>query len=119
MAIIQNGRYEVTLATIIGSTSALVELRDGQFTGRTRLGSLMFGNYSYDEARGLHHYNCTVDIVRNGLPFLGLLIGDSGRRVTTRGEAKATDGEIRFSAGVIGRAVDVSMRYAGPLEAAA
>jgi hypothetical protein len=115
MTKIRNGHYEMMLGTIVGSTTASIELRDGQFSGQTRLGTVIAGKYEYSPARGVYHYDCTVDIGPSGFTFLGIPFGDVRRRLVSRGEATATDGDIRFSTSIVGRAVDIAMRYVGPL----
>jgi hypothetical protein len=119
MSLIKNGHYELTLGTIIGSITAAIELRDGQFSGQTQRGSAISGNYQYDPARSLYRYNFAVDALPHTPTLFGFTIGEDGRRFSSSGEATASDGEIRFSVGVIGRAVDIAMRYVRPLAGAA
>jgi hypothetical protein len=118
MSLIKDGRYEVTLATIIGTTTGAVDLHGGQFSGQTRLGTRLFGTYDYVPDRGVHRYECTAEIGPSGFTFLGIPFGGFRRSLVSRGEATATDGEIRFSASIVGRAVDVAMRYVSPLAGA-
>jgi hypothetical protein len=115
MTKIRDGRYDMTFGTIIGTGTAVLRLCDGQLSGRSKIGSLISGAYQYVPSRGLYRFDCNVDAAPNSFSFFGFFIGDRGRRFTASGEATVAGDEIRFSVGVIGRAVDVSLRYAGPL----
>jgi hypothetical protein len=112
----KNGRYSADFGTTLGMGNAQLDLRDGTFTGITGRGIPLQGWCRVDPARNLLAYELAVLIPPNTDTLSGLSTGDDGRRVLVKGERGIGEAGNRFSFGFAGRAVDVAIRYIGPLE---
>ena len=112
---IRDGRYTFEFGTLLGFGRACVELRNGEFSGVTEAGANLEGWCRYVPGRNVVAYQLIVHMPPNHTAVTGLTTGEYGRRVMVSGEKSlGLDGQ-RFSFGLAGRAVDVAMRYDGPL----
>jgi hypothetical protein len=112
----KDGRYTVDFGTTFGMGQAQLVLRNGAFTGSTGSGIPLQGWCRVDPGRNLLAYELAVLIPPNTDTLSGLSTGDDGRRVLVKGERGIGEAGNRFSFGLAGRAVDVAIRYIGPLE---
>jgi hypothetical protein len=111
-----DGRYAAEFGTTLGMGAAELTLRDGIFSGATANGIPLEGWCRLDPVRNLLTYELSVLVPPNTDTLSGLSTGDDGRRVLVKGERSTGDAGNRFSFGFAGRAVDVAIRYVGPLE---
>ncbi len=112
----KDGRYEAEFGTALGIGTAQLTLRDGFFRGSTARGIPLEGWCRLDPVRNLLGYELAVSVPPHTNTLSGLSTGDDGRRVLVRGERTTGEAGNRFSFGFAGRAVDVAIRYVGPLE---
>jgi hypothetical protein len=112
----KEGRYAADFGTTLGMGQAQLVVRDGTFTGSTGSGIALQGWCRIDPARSLLAYELAVLIPPHTDTLSGLSTGDDGRRVLVKGERGIGEAGNRFSFGFAGRAVDVAIRYIGPLE---
>jgi hypothetical protein len=112
----RDGRYEADFGTTLGVGKALLTLRDGAFTGVTERGIPLEGWIKQDPVRNLLTFELNAMIPPHTDTLTGLSTGEAGRRVVVRSEKAMGEGGNRFSFGFAGRAVDVALRYTGPLE---
>jgi hypothetical protein len=112
----QDGLYEAEFGTTLGMGTAQLTLRDGVVMGQTSSGLPIAGRCSLDPRRNLVVYEMTVEVPPHTDTLSGLSTGDSGRAVMVRGEKAVGAAGNRFSFGFAGRAVDVAVRYVGPLK---
>ncbi len=112
---IKYGRYEADFGAALGLGSATLEVQDGRFTGMTAAGVPLEGTWVYDLARNLIAYELIAHVPPNHETLTGMTTGAQGRRVVARGEAASGLHGQRFSLGFAGRAIDVSIRYAGAI----
>jgi hypothetical protein len=112
----RDGRYVADFGTTLGMGTAQLVLRAGIFKGTTANGVPLEGWCRLDPARNLLAYELSVSVPPNTDTLSGLSTGEDGRRVVVKGERATGDAGNRFSFGFAGRAVDVAIRYTGPLE---
>jgi hypothetical protein len=112
----KNGRYVADFGTALGIGTAQLVLRDGTCTGSTAKGVPLEGWYRRDPVRNLFVYELAILVPPHTDTLSGLSTGETGRRVVVRGETALGEAGNRFSFGFAGRAVDVAIRYSGPLE---
>jgi hypothetical protein len=111
-----NGHYEADFGTTFGVGKAQLTLRDGNFSGLTERGVPLEGWIKQDPVRGLMVFELSADVPPYTDTLTGLSTGETGRRVVVRSEKAMGEAGNRFSFGFAGRAVDVAIRYTGPLE---
>ena len=112
----KDGRYEAEFGTTLGMGTAQLTLHNGVFAGSTANGIPLDGWCRRDPQRNLMSYELSVSVPPNTDTLSGLSTGEDGHRVVVRGERAFGQAGNRFSFGFAGRAVDVAIRYVGPLE---
>lgn len=112
----KDGHYEADFGTTLGVGTAKLTLRDGMLSGHTASGIPLTGSCRLDPARNLIVYELAVEVPPNMDTLSGLSTGASGRRVVVNGERADSAAGNRFSFGFAGRAVDVAIRYVGPID---
>jgi hypothetical protein len=112
---VRDGYYEAFLHTQVGESTARLRLENGMISGRTNRGAELEGTYQLDSARGVVNFSMIGHLPPNFRSVTGLVTGDEGRKIEFRGEASATQIHNRFSLGFAGRAIDIALRYKGPL----
>jgi hypothetical protein len=112
----RDGHYEADFGTTLGVGKARLILRGGIFTGTTERGVPLDGWCRLDPQRNLVVFELSADVPPHTDTLTGLSTGEVGRRVIVRSEKAVGDAGNRFSFGFAGRAVDVAVRYMGPIE---
>jgi hypothetical protein len=112
---VREGYYEGSLATLHGTSRVVLELAGGTMRGLTTRGAELSGRYDYDETRRLIRYELMVTLPAHAMSITGHRTADQPETVTVSGEASCQNEAARFSLGLAGRAVDVVLRYVGPV----
>lgn len=111
----REGYYEGSLATLYGTSRVVLELAGGSMRGLTTRGAEISGTYAYDEARRLLRYELSITLPAHTVSITGHRTAEQTQIVTTSGEASCWQDPARFSLGFAGRAIDVALRYIGPV----
>lgn len=112
---VREGYYEGSLATLRGTSYVVLELVGGTMRGLTTRGAEISGTYAFDETRRLLRYELTITLPAHMISVTGHRTAEQTETVTVSGEASCQQEAARFSLGFAGRAIDVVLRYVGPV----
>jgi hypothetical protein len=117
-AVMWDGYYEAHLATLLGTTTAKARAEQGRVKGFTARGARFEGTYKYDPVRKLMAFQMRTWLPPFYQAITGLFTGDRDRSIDWSGECPCefSGNGVRFSICFAGRALDIVMRYSGPLE---
>jgi len=110
-----DGVYDLVLGTWQALAKARLIVRGERVEGITERGTRIVGSCRRDKQTARLVFEVDVHIPPNVETVVGIEAGPEGRTMHIKGELPSEGQERRFSVGLGGRAIDISMRYVGPL----
>lgn len=110
-----DGIYEIVFATWQAMGTATVHVKDGKFCAVTNRGSLLEGRIFHEEGTGRQLFELNVTIPPGTQTVTGIVAGETGRTIAVTGQLPPQAPDRRFSISLAGKAVDIALKYLGPI----
>lgn len=111
----QDGIYEIVFATWQAMGTATVQMVNGRFSGATDRGTLLEGIVHREDETGREMFEMTVVIPPGTETVTGIVAGETGRTIGVTGHLPPQAPERRLSISLAGKAIDIALRYKGPM----